>query len=57
MVNDVGFVISKEEGLSSGPETSLDNSGLLCGTSFIIVQRERKLLTQTPKGDGECPLC
>ena len=57
MVKDVGFVISKEEGLASGPETSLDNSGLLCGRSFITVKRERKLLTQTPEGDGECPLC
>ena len=44
MVNDVGFVIS-QEGLALGPETSLDNSGLLCGRSFITVKRERKLLT------------
>ena len=41
MVNDVGFVISKE-GLALGPETSLDNSGLLCGRSFITVKRDGK---------------
>ena len=40
-VNAVGFMISKEEDLASGPETRLDHSGLLCGTSFITVKRDR----------------
>ena len=40
MVNDVGFMISEED-LASGPETKLDNSGLLCGRSLLILKRDR----------------
>ena len=35
MVNNVGFVISKEDLASQRPETRLDHSGLLCERSFI----------------------
>ena len=41
MVTNVGFLISKEN-LTSGPETRLDHSGLLCGRSFITVKKDRK---------------
>ena len=40
MVNDVRFMISED--LASGPETSLDHSGLLYGRSFITVKRDRE---------------
>ena len=36
MVNDVGFVIYKED-LASGPRTGFDHSELLYGRSFITV--------------------
>ena len=39
MANDVRFVISEEEGWTSGPETGLAHSGLLCGGSFITVKQ------------------
>ena len=41
MVNDVGFVISKED-LASGPETRVDHPGIFCGRSFITVKRDRE---------------
>ena len=42
MVNDVRFVISKEEDLASGPGTRLDHSELLW-SSFIKVKRDREI--------------
>ena len=40
-VNDVGFVISKEEDLASGSGTRLNHSELLCD-SFITVKKDRE---------------
>ena len=40
-VNDVGFVISKED-LASGSGTRLDHSELLCGRSFITAKKDRE---------------
>ena len=40
MVNDVRFVVSKEEDLASGSGTRLDHSELLCGRSFITVKKD-----------------
>ena len=55
MVNDVGFVISKED-LASGPGTRLDHSRAFVQQSFIEVKREqRKLLTQTSEGARRVP--
>ena len=59
MVNDVRFVISKEEeDLALGPGTTLDHSKLLYGRSFNIVKNDREsFLHRHQKGDGECPTC
>ena len=57
MVNDVGYVISKED-LALGPGTRLDHSELLCGRGFNRVKNDREiLLHRHQKGDGECPTC
>ena len=45
MVKYVRFLISEEEDLTSGSETSLDHSEPLCGRSFIIVIKD---LNQIP---------
>ena len=41
MVNDVGFMISKEKDLALGSGTRFDHSELLCG-SFITVKKDRE---------------
>ena len=56
MVNDVGFVISKEEDLASGPGTGHDHSRLFYSRVLLKYKnRQRKLLTDIKRGDGECP--
>ena len=46
MVNDVGFVISEEDGLPSGLGTKLQMLINSCGRNFISVKKgQRKLLT------------
>ena len=47
-MNDVGFMISKEEDLALGPETRLDHSGLFFGRSFITVKRDRERGQRVP---------
>ena len=50
MVNDVGFMISKDD-LASGTGTRLDHSRAFGQQNFIKVKRgQRKLLTQTSEG-------
>ena len=56
LVKGVGFV-NLEEDLASRPETRLDHSGILCGTSFITVKRDRESFWQRQqKGVESAPL-
>ena len=46
MVNSVGFLISEEEDLASGPGTSLDHSKAFCLRVLLKYENgQRKLLT------------
>ena len=41
-MNDVGFVISEEKDLASGPGTGLEYSELLCDQSFVTVKKDKE---------------
>ena len=57
LLNDVGFLLSEEGDLSSGPGTRLGHSSAFVGQSFIKVWKgiEESFWQRHQKGDGECP--
>ena len=56
MVNGVGFMVSEEEDLASGPGTSLDHSRAFMQRSFISENGPEKASdTDITKGSGGAP--
>ena len=57
-MNDVGFLISEEEDLASGPGTRLDHSRAFVYQSFVKVRKgtDKASDIDIRRGQKECPL-